>query len=89
MKTETAIKYFGSIAKLASAMNYSRQAIYLWGEDVPDGAAHKLQVITGGNLQVHIPEKDRRSKPGAGRSLTGAKSKVGGRKMAGSRSVAK
>ena len=33
-------------------LGISRQAVDQWGEAVPEGSAYKLQVITGGRLQV-------------------------------------
>ncbi len=93
MKTKVAIQYFGSIAKLADALGYSRQAIYKWGENVPDPAAYKLEVITYSKLRANSPEKDRRQRSSAASIRSGAKSKAGGKKMAadcgGRRSVAK
>lgn len=41
MKTETAIKHFGSVAKLAQATGYFRTSIYRWGE-YPD---YRTQLI--------------------------------------------
>ena len=52
VKTQSAIDHFGSVAKLAAALGISRTAIYLWKDDVPQGRAFQLQLMTGGALQV-------------------------------------
>lgn len=52
MKTKAAIQHFGSVAKLADALSISRTAVYLWKEDVPEGRAYQLELMTGGALTV-------------------------------------
>ena len=52
MRKETAVQHFGSDAEVARALKISRQAVSKWPEIVPEGAAYKLQVLTGGRLQV-------------------------------------
>jgi hypothetical protein len=52
MKTQNAIDYFGSRKKLADALELWPQAVYRWGDEVPEGSAYKLQVITNGELMV-------------------------------------
>lgn len=36
------IQEFGSVSALARALEYSRQAVYQWGDDVPDSALDRL-----------------------------------------------
>lgn len=43
MKTQEAVNHFGSIRKLAAALDLSVQAIYKWGEDVPPLRAYQLK----------------------------------------------
>ncbi|MCA9233171.1 MAG: helix-turn-helix domain-containing protein [Planctomycetales bacterium] len=52
MKTEDAIKYFGSQVALARALGISKQAVGGWGEYVPTGRAFQLQVMTAGKLKA-------------------------------------
>lgn len=43
MKTQEAVNHFGSIRKMAAALDLSVQAIYKWGEDVPPLRAYQLK----------------------------------------------
>jgi hypothetical protein len=52
MLTEIAVDHFEGYANLAEALGISRQAVYQWGDTVPEGMAYKLQVITAGHLRV-------------------------------------
>lgn len=52
MKKKDVIEHFGSAAQAAAALDISKQAVGDWPEIVPEGAAYKIQVITGGALQV-------------------------------------
>lgn len=52
MRKAAAIEHFGSAVALAEALNISKGAVSQWGDTVPEGSAYKLQVITGGRLQV-------------------------------------
>jgi DNA-binding transcriptional regulator YdaS (Cro superfamily) len=45
-------KHFKSYNAAAKALGISRSAVHQWPDRVPQGAAYKLQVITGGRLQV-------------------------------------
>lgn len=50
-KTEVK-KHFGSLDAIARALSITKSAVSQWPERVPQGAAYKLQVITGGKLRV-------------------------------------
>jgi len=63
MLKETALKHFGGAAEIARAIGRSPQAINEWPDIVPEGMAYKLQVITGGKLQVD-PSLYRKAKSG-------------------------
>jgi hypothetical protein len=52
MKAQKAIEHFGSVIKLADALDITRDAVYKWGDTVPELTAYKLQVLTAGKLQV-------------------------------------
>jgi len=52
MRTADVIQYYGSSLEAGRVLGISRQAVDQWGEAVPEGSAYKLQVITGGRLQV-------------------------------------
>jgi DNA-binding transcriptional regulator YdaS (Cro superfamily) len=52
MLKETAVQHFGGAAALARALGRTPSAVTEWGEIIPEGMAYKIQVITGGLLQV-------------------------------------
>jgi hypothetical protein len=52
MKTEEAIAHFGSLKKLADALNVWPQVIYQWGETPPMARQYELEVKTGGKLKA-------------------------------------
>ena len=52
MLKETAIKHFGSAAAVGRAIGRAPSAVTEWPDVVPEGLAYKIQVITGGLLQV-------------------------------------
>ncbi|HHW4403769.1 TPA: Cro/CI family transcriptional regulator [Aeromonas hydrophila] len=52
MKTNHAVKYFGSKAALARALGINKGAVSQWGEKVPKGRAYQLELMTGGQLKA-------------------------------------
>ena len=44
--------HFRTLTAVAKALGISRSAVAQWPDVVPEGMAYKLQVITGGRLQV-------------------------------------
>lgn len=52
MKRQKAIDHFGSIPKLASALNITYEAVRQWGEDVPELRQYQLEKITNGALKA-------------------------------------
>lgn len=52
MKTQDAIRYFGSQAKMARALSITKQAITGWGDTVPLGRAYQIEILTEGNLKA-------------------------------------
>lgn len=51
MTKQEAIEYFGSVPKLAEALNINRQAIYQW-EEIPPLRQLQIERKTGGELQA-------------------------------------
>ena len=52
MRTSNAVEHFGSVRALAEVLNVSPQAIYDWGEEVPELRAYQLEVLTNGALKA-------------------------------------
>ncbi|WOX50996.1 Cro/CI family transcriptional regulator [Aeromonas sp. CD] len=53
MKKADAISYFNSAAALAKALKISEAAISQWGQNVPQGRAYQIEVLTGGQLKAN------------------------------------
>jgi hypothetical protein len=45
MKTQEAINEFGGVRKLADALGIWPQAIYKWGEDVPELRRYQIEAL--------------------------------------------
>ena len=54
MKTDEAIKHFGSATKLALVLGISKSAVSQWGDEVPELRAMQLERITNGKLVAPI-----------------------------------
>lgn len=52
MKKKDAVEHFGSVADLAKALAITPEAIYQWGDDVPEGRAFQIDVLTKGKLRA-------------------------------------
>lgn len=52
MKTESAVKHFGSKAAIADAIGIKRSAVSQWDETIPKGRAYQIEVLTGGKLKA-------------------------------------
>jgi hypothetical protein len=50
MRTEHALKFFGTKTKLAKAAGIELQSFYKWGELVPEARARRLEEASGGVL---------------------------------------
>lgn len=57
MTKDEVIAHFGSVAKLARALEISTQAVYDWGDGVPEGRQWQIQVMTNGALKVSTKEE--------------------------------
>ena len=52
MLKKEVIAHFGSGIAVAQALSVTKQAVSNWPKIVPQGAAYKLQFLTGGLLRV-------------------------------------
>jgi len=52
MTTKEAIAYYGSIKKLADALDMWPHVIYRWGDHPPKARQYELEVKTGGKLRA-------------------------------------
>lgn len=56
LKSE-AIKHFGSVRELAEVVGLTRQAVYMWPDEVPEQHKYKLHYLSGGKLPLETPER--------------------------------
>lgn len=56
MKTQDAIRFFGTKASLARALRITKQAVNGWGNTVPLGRAYQIEVLTNGRLTAPRPD---------------------------------
>lgn len=54
MKTQEAIEHFGSIRKLADALDIWPHTIYRWGEYPPKAKQYEIEVKSKGKLRAEI-----------------------------------
>lgn len=54
MKTETAIKHFGSASGLAKALDITPGAVSQWGDRVPQLRSLQIEKITNGKLSSDV-----------------------------------
>lgn len=53
MNTKELIQHFdNSVEAAAAALGVSRNAIYMWGNEIPELRQFQIEVITGGALRV-------------------------------------
>lgn len=52
MKTEEAVKLFGSVRAIAEALRLSVQAIYAWGDTVPALRVYQIREILDARQKV-------------------------------------
>jgi DNA-binding transcriptional regulator YdaS (Cro superfamily) len=60
VRTEDAVKHFGSQAALARTLRITRSAVSQWGDRVPERQALRLQALTLGQLVADDPVLHRR-----------------------------
>lgn len=56
MKKKDVLEYFGNVAKTARALKISVQAVYKWGDEIPETMQFKIQVLTKGKLKAEVKE---------------------------------
>ena len=61
MKTAAAVDHFGSMRALADALDITVQAIYQWGDAVPEGRAFQIEVLTRGALKAKAGDPARQA----------------------------
>jgi hypothetical protein len=64
MQKADAIRHFGSVQKVADAAGLkSRQAVYMWPDEVPDLYQYKLHHVSGGKLKLspRLEQQERRA----------------------------
>lgn len=66
MKTSDAVQHFGGRRQLAEVLGITRQAVEKWGVYVAEGAAYKLQHMTGGRLRVIEAAYQKKRRKGRG-----------------------
>lgn len=54
MKKADVLEHFGSAQKVADALGISDKAVYAWPEEIPEGRAYQLQILTGGALRADV-----------------------------------
>jgi len=52
MKKSSAIQHFGGVTKLSGLLGISRQAIYMWPDEVPDLYQYKLHYLSEQRLPL-------------------------------------
>lgn len=52
MTREEVLKHFKTVANLASELGITPQAVYDWGDRVPEGRQWQIQAITKGKLKA-------------------------------------
>jgi len=57
MKTDTAIKFFGSGRALADALSIKPAAVYQWGEFPPPLRQLQIEIVSGGALKAEQSAK--------------------------------
>lgn len=52
MNKAQVIKHFGTVKKAAAALNITHQAIYAWGDVLPDKTQRMIELETKGKLKA-------------------------------------
>lgn len=52
MKKSEVIAHFGGVVKTAKALGISKSSVSLWGDEIPEGRAYQIELMTGGKLKV-------------------------------------
>lgn len=57
MKKQVVLNYFGGVTKTAQALGVSKSAVSLWSDDIPEGRAFQIELLTKGKLRAHSLQK--------------------------------
>jgi len=57
IRTEDAIRHFGGVPTLAEKLGVRPQAIYQWGEFVPEPRVYQIHVLSQGALPALEPNE--------------------------------
>lgn len=52
MKKADVLSHFGGVTKTANALGINKATVSCWGENVPQGRAYQIEVVTGGALKA-------------------------------------
>ena len=52
MTKAEAIKHFGGSTKVAKALGITKQAVYKWPEELPEGRQFQIEILTQGKLKA-------------------------------------
>ncbi|MGY6039078.1 Cro/CI family transcriptional regulator [Aeromonas sp. AE23HZ002T15] len=55
MKKNEAVKHYGGVVQLATALGIKPQSVSQWGETIPQGRAYQIELMTGGKLKAEQP----------------------------------
>ncbi|MFP2768353.1 Cro/CI family transcriptional regulator [Oceanisphaera sp. KMM 10153] len=57
MKKKAAIEHFGGVVKLAEALGIKPQSVSQWPDEIPQGRAFQIELITKGSMKALQPAK--------------------------------
>jgi biotin operon repressor len=57
MTKQQAVKHFKTGAKLAEALGITHQAVYDWGDKIPEVRQYQIEVVTKGQLKADRPKQ--------------------------------
>lgn len=52
MQKSDVINHFGGVIKTAKALGMSKQAVSAWNDNIPQGRAYQIQLLTKGKLKA-------------------------------------
>jgi len=61
VKTESVIQFFGGVKETADRLGITREAIYQWGDEVPESRAYQIEVMSEGKLKARAPASSQRT----------------------------
>lgn len=52
MQKSAVLEHFGTVTATAKALGISHVAVSKWSENIPQGRAYQIEVLTGGKLKA-------------------------------------